>query len=101
MKYYEGKENETIKNYTKDGIWYEIVYLNNESELGKICSLSFPKWWSISIDSCNLYDLKIEYTASKSGNNALFGVSKIENTYSLADSSVIKSLKVKIIGILL
>ena len=32
MKYDEGKENETIKNYTKDGIWYEIVYLNNESD---------------------------------------------------------------------
>ena len=36
MKYYEGKENEAIKEYTKeetkDGTWYEIIYLNNESD---------------------------------------------------------------------
>ena len=32
MKFYEGKEDTTIKEYTKEGTWYEIVYLNNESD---------------------------------------------------------------------
>ena len=32
MKFYEGKEDTAIKEYTKEGIWYEIVYLNKESD---------------------------------------------------------------------